>query len=324
MNIKNKNILVIGGAGFIGSHFIELLLKNESCNVVIFDNFVRGKYSNLKEVINNKRLKIYEKGADICKFEILCDAIKDNKIDYVVHFAALWLLHCQEFPRTAFDVNVSGTFNVLEACRLNKIKKLVFSSSASVYGDNKFEKITEHHPQESKNLYGATKIACESLIRSYFYRYNLNTISLRYMNVYGTRQDYRGAYIAVMMKMLDCIEKNEPITIYGDGNEYYDFVSVLDCARANYLALKTKKKFGYYNIGSGMKTSLRELAELLIKLKKKKVRILYKKDTNKTLVKQRVSDISLAKTELNYIPKVKLDNGLVDLIKWRNFEKDIT
>ena len=142
------------------------------------------------------------------------------------HFAALWLLQCHEFPRSAFDVNVRGTFNVMEACVADDVKRLVYSSSASVYGDAVEEPMTEDHPFNNKNFYGATKICGEAMLRAFHHRYGLDYVGLRYMNVYGPRQDYHGAYIAVIMKMLDAIDRGEGPTILGDGSEAFDFVAV--------------------------------------------------------------------------------------------------
>ena len=155
--------------------------------------------------------------------------------DGVFHFAALWLLQCHDYPRAAFDVNVRGTFNVMEACVAGGVKRLVYSSSASVYGDAVEEPMTEDHPFNNKNFYGATKICGEAMLRAFHHRYGLNYVGLRYMNVYGPRQDYRGAYIAVIMKMLDAIDRGEGPTIYGDGSEAFDFVAVEDCAQGKPL-----------------------------------------------------------------------------------------
>ena len=151
-----------------------------------------------------------------------------------------------------------------------KINKIVFSSSASVYGDAIEEPMTEMHPFNSKNFYGSTKIAGEAMLNAFHYRYNLNYVGLRYMNVYGPRQDYSGAYVAVIMKMLDSIDKNEYVTIFGNGDEAFDFVSVKDCARANLLAMQSNIKKGFYNIGTGRKTSLIELANTLYNILGKK------------------------------------------------------
>ena len=186
--------------------------------------------------------------------------------DYVIHLAALWLLHCKDYPRSAFEVNVKGTFNVLEACVNNRIKKLVYSSSASVYGDAIEVPMKEDHPFNNKNFYGATKICGEAMCRAIHDRYGLDYVGLRYMNVYGPRQDYKGTYIAVMMKMLDNIDKGVSPVVYGDGSQAYDFIYVGDTAHANVCALKSNAPFGFYNVGRGIKTSVKELMELILKI----------------------------------------------------------
>ena len=208
--------MVIGGAGLIGSHAVDQLSQGgRRARSSIYDNFVRGTHENLAGALQDPRVKIFEAGGDICQTDILDAALKGA--DGVFHFAALWLLQCHEFPRAAFDVNVRGTFNVLEACVRNGVKRLVYSSSASVYGDAVEEPMTEDHPFNNKNFYGATKICGEAMARAFHHRYGLNYVGLRYMNVYGPRQDYRGAYIAVIMKMLDAIDRGEGPTILGDG-----------------------------------------------------------------------------------------------------------
>ena len=207
MDIKGKKIVVVGGAGLIGSHVSDLLVKHDVKEIIIYDNFVRGNMNNLSNSLNDPRVKIFDHGGDILQTDILEKAFKGA--DGVFHLAALWLLQCHEYPRSAFDVNIRGTFNIMEACVSQKVKRLIYSSSASVYGDAIDNPMTEEHPFNNKNFYGATKIASEAMLRSYYYRYNLNFVGLRYMNVYGPRQDYQGAYIAVIMKMLDAIDKGE-------------------------------------------------------------------------------------------------------------------
>ena len=264
MDIKGKNFLVIGGAGLIGSHAVDALLREDVSKVVIYDNFFRGSEENLNESLNDPRVSIYENGGDILQTDILDSAMKG--IDGVFHFAALWLLQCHEYPRSAFDVNIKGTFNVMEACVKHNIQRLVYSSSASVYGDALTEPMDEYHPYNNQNFYGATKIASEAMLRAFHHRYGLNYVGLRYMNVYGPRQDYHGAYIAVIMKMLDAIDKGESPTIMGDGSEAFDFVAVEDCAYANVCALKSEAVDQNYNVGTGVKTSLKELAEKILLL----------------------------------------------------------
>ena len=240
MIIKNKRFLIIGGAGLIGSHLVDLLLKENVKEIIIYDNFARGSHENISKALKDKRVKVFEAGGDILQYDILNQAMK--KIDGVFHLAALWLLQCHEFPETSFNVNVRGTFNVMDLCVKNNVKKLIYSSSASVYGDAITNPIKENHPFNNKNFYGATKIACEAMLNAYYYRYDLDFIGLRYMNVYGSRQDYKGAYIQVIMKMLDSIDKNKKIEIHGSGKESFDFISVIDCARANILAMKSNSK----------------------------------------------------------------------------------
>ena len=264
MNIKGKKFVVIGGAGLIGSHTVDQLLKEDIREVIIYDNFVRGTNENISEALKDPRVKIFEIGGDICQTDILNKALKN--VDGVFHFAALWLLQCHDFPRSAFNVNIQGTFNVLEACVKQGVKRLVYSSSASVYGDAIREPMDEEHPFNSQNFYGATKIAGEAMARAYYHRYKLSYVGLRYMNVYGPRQDYHGAYIAVIMKILDNLDKGNPPVLYGDGSQAYDFIYVSDCAKANICAMNTsnsKISFNIYNVGTGENYSMQELAELI-------------------------------------------------------------
>ncbi len=204
-DIRGAKILVIGGAGFIGSHVVDELLKEDVAEIAIYDNFCRGTWDNIETSLKDPRVKVFELGGDILQTDILNEAVKGR--DYVFHLAALWLLHCYDFPRSAFHTNIEGTFNVLEACARHNVKKLIYSSSASVYGDAVELPMTEDHPYNNKTFYGATKIACEHMCRAYYNRYNLNYVGLRYMNVYGARQDYKGTYIAVIMKMLDRLDQ---------------------------------------------------------------------------------------------------------------------
>ena len=315
MNINGKKFVVVGGAGLIGSHTVDALLKEDIKELIIYDNFVRGRYSNLENALKDPRVKVFEAGGDINQIDILNQAFK--KIDGVFHFAALWLLQCHEYPRSAFRVNIEGTFNVLEACIKQNVKRLVFSSSASVYGDAQEEPMNEEHPFKNKNFYGATKIAGESMARAYHHRYNLNYVGLRYMNVYGPRQDYHGAYIAVIMKMLDSIDKGESPTILGEGSEAFDFVAVEDCASANICAMKSDAVDEFYNVGTGKRTSLKQLAELLIKFSKSDLKIKYAPRSEATLVKNRIGCPQKAFNQIGFKSKVDLKKGLKSLIEWR-------
>ena len=319
MDIRGKKLLVIGGAGLIGSHTVDALLKEDVKEVIVYDNFVRGRTENLISARLDPRFKLYDIGGDILQTDILQAAMQG--IDGVFHLAALWLLQCHEFPRSAFDVNVQGTFNVMEACTKAGVERLVYSSSASVYGDALFDPMTEDHPFNNKNFYGATKICGEAMLRSFHHRYGLDYVGLRYMNVYGPRQDYQGAYIAVIMKMLDAIDRGESPTILGDGSEAFDFVAVEDCAKANVCAMKSTASDSFYNVGTGIRTSLKELAETLIELTGTSKPINYAPRSQATLVRNRIGCPQKASTEIGYTASIKLREGLQRLIDWRASHK---
>jgi UDP-glucose 4-epimerase len=319
VDLKGKKIVVIGGAGLIGSHTVDHLIKDDVKEVVIYDNFVRGRAENLHNALKDPRVRIYDVGGDVMQTDILESAIDDA--DGVIHLAALWLLQCHEYPRTAFDVNVRGTFNVMEACVKKGVKRLVYSSSASVYGDAVQEPMTEDHPFNNKNFYGATKICGEAMLRAFHHRYGLNYVGLRYMNVYGPRQDYHGAYIAVIMKMLDAIDKGESPTIMGDGSEAFDFVAVEDCGLANVCAMKSHAVDSFYNVGTGKRTSLKELAEMLIVLTGSKQPIKYAPRSQATLVRNRIGSPVKASKEIGFTSTIDLQEGLHRLIEWRASHK---
>ena len=315
MDLKGKKVVVIGGAGLIGSHTVDQLVRTDVREILIYDNFVRGTSENLANALKDERVKVYDVGGDIQQTDILNSALKGA--DGVFHFAALWLLQCHDYPRSAFDVNVRGTFNVLEACVQQGVKRLVYSSSASVYGDAVEEPMSEDHPFNNKNFYGATKICGEAMARAYHYRYGLNVVGLRYMNVYGPRQDYRGAYIAVMMKMLDAVDRGEGPTILGDGSEAFDFVAVEDCAGANLCAMRADVVDRFYNVGTGKRTSLKELAELIITTTGSNQEIKYAPRSQATLVRNRIGCPKRAKKEIGFEAKVPLKDGLKKVIAWR-------
>lgn len=315
MNLNGKKLLVIGGAGLIGSHTVDQLVKEEVAEIRIFDNFTRGREENLAQALKDPRVKVFPLGGDIMHRDIL-DAAMEG-MDGVFHFAALWLLHCHDYPRSAFEVNIGGTFNVLEACVKHKVQRLVYSSSASVYGDAVHEPMNEDHPFNNKNFYGATKICGEAMARALHHRYGLPYVGLRYMNVYGPRADYKGAYIAVIMKMLDAIDAGQGPTILGDGTEAFDFVAVQDCGRANVAAMKADAVDRCYNVGTGVRTSLKELAEMLVDLTGCKLPITYAQRSQATLVRNRIGDPRRAEAEIGFRADMNLRDGLKELIAWR-------
>lgn len=318
-DISGAKVLVIGGAGFIGSFVVAELLKHKVSEVVIYDNFTRGKMSNIEMYLKDPRCIIYPHGGDIRDVDLLNDAMKGK--DYVIHLAAMWLLHCKDYPRTAFHVNMEGTFNVLEACVNNNIKKLVYSSSASVYGDAVEVPMTESHPFNNRNFYGATKIAGEAMCRAYFDRYGLNYVGLRYMNVYGPHQDQTAVYTGVIPIMLNKIDANEAPIINGDGLQAYDFIDVEDIARCNVLSLTTAATDEFYNVGTGIQTTIRELCDLILELKGSDLKVEYRpysEDDARRLVQNRIGCPEKANRDLGFTFKYSLKEGLLRLIEWRD------
>lgn len=327
-SLNNARVLVLGGAGFIGAFLVRELLKTNVGEVIIYDNFSRGKMTNIADCLKDPRCTVFPYGGDIREQDVLDKAI--SGMDYVFHLAAMWLLHCKDFPRTAFEVNVGGTFNVLEACVRHGVKKLIYSSSASVYGDAVEVPMTESHPFNNKNFYGATKISGEAMCTAFQDRYGLEIIGLRYMNVYGPGQDQHAVYSGVIPIMLNKIDAGEAPVINGDGSQAYDFIYVEDVAKANICALLSNVAFGFYNVGSQVQTSVDQLCQLILQLKKSHLKVSYKPyapDDARQLVKNRIGSVLKADNEINFQYRLGLKEGLLKLMHWRKtgcFENNAT
>lgn len=312
MRIEGSKLVVVGGAGMIGSHTVDRLLDEDLAEVVIFDNFERGSLENLEVALADPRVTIVD--GDVGDLTALRKTFMGA--DGVFHFAAMSLLHCYEHPRNGFDVNLAGTFNVLEACSESAVRRLVFSSSASVYGDALEDPMTESHPFNNTTFYGATKIGGEAMVQAFCHRSGLGYVGLRYFNVYGTRQDYEGAYVAVIMKILDRLDRGEAPTVYGDGSQAYDFINVRDCARANVEVIKAEVVDRFYNVCTGIGTSIRELAETLITLTGQEVEVDYLPE-EVSFVSKRIGDPTSAREDLGFVAKTNLVDGLRELIEFR-------
>lgn len=319
MKLEGSKILIIGGAGFIGSQVVTELLKTKIAQVVIYDNFARGKQEYISDSLRDPRCIIWPHGGDIRDVDLLNDAMVG--VDAVIHLAAMWLLHCRDYPRTAFHVNIEGTFNVLEACVKNNIKRLVYSSSASVYGDAIEIPMTETHPFNNRNFYGATKIAGEAMCRAYHDRYGLDYVGLRYMNVYGPNQDQQAVYSGVIPIMLNKIDAEEAPVINGDGSQAYDFIYVDDVARSNVLAMESSAVDEFYNVGTGVQTTIRKLCDDILDLKQSNLEVIYQPydaSDARRLVQNRIGCPRLADEQLDFQYEINLRDGLQKLIDWRN------
>jgi UDP-glucose 4-epimerase len=308
-SLEGARILVIGGAGFVGSHIVDQLLHEPVAQIVVLDNFVRGSRANLP--VGDPRVEIVE--GSIADIPLLHRLMRDA--DYVFHLAALWLQECVQEPRSALEINVVGTYNVIEAALACHVKRLVYSSSASVYGDALFTPMTEEHPFNNRTMYGATKIAGEQFLRAANEQHGLDYVGLRYMNIYGPRMDERGAYVSVIVKVLDRIDQGLPPLVYGDGSQSYDFIHVSDVARANILALKALTSDRFYNVGTGVKTSIKTLVDRLLLLTGCTIPVEYRPQAQ-SFVTHRVGSTDLAKADLSFDATVSLDEGLGSTVDW--------
>ena len=314
MDLRGKRVLVIGGAGFIGSHLVEQLAGEDVAEICVYDDFTRGTRANLVAALHDPRVRVFELGGNILHVDVLNAAMKG--VDCVFHLAALWLLHCNDFPRSAFEVNIGGTFNVLEACVANKVERLIYSSSASVYGDALQVPMTEDHAFNNRTFYGATKIAGEQMARAFHHRFGLDYAALRYMNIYGPRQDMKSVYTSVIMKVLDRIDEGRPPIVFGDGSQTYDFIYVEDAARANVAAAKAAVTDRCYNVGRGEGTTIKSLVELLLAMTNSPLPIQYEPG-GQTFVTHRVGSIAAAKRDLGFEATIDLAEGVRRLIEWR-------
>jgi UDP-glucose 4-epimerase len=312
MDLNGARVLVVGGAGFVGSHLVDQLLERSVASVVVLDNFVRGSRSNLAAASRDPRLTVTE--GSITDPDLLADLMRGT--DFVFHLAALWLFECVNEPRSAIDVNVGGTYNVVEAAKNAGVRKVVFSSSASVYGDAVTIPMTEEHPFNNRTMYGATKIAGEQFFRAVHEQFGLDYVGLRYMNVYGPRMDYRGAYVSVIMKILDRLDRGEAPVIFGDGSQAYDFIHVADVARANILALESSVTDECLNVGSGTRTTINELSRMLLDITGSRLEPTYLPQ-EQMFVKNRVGSIERAQQAMGFHAEIPLRAGLESVVQWR-------
>jgi len=319
-SLAGSKILVIGGAGFVGSHIVDQLVDQGPAEIRVLDNLVRGKQANLAKAMPSGKVRLID--GSITDLATLRQAI--HGCDRVFHLAALWLGECVNDPRAALEVNVVGTYNVIEACRDAGVQRIVYSSSASVYGNALTIPMTEEHPFNNRTFYGATKIAGEQFFRAFNDMHKLNYAGLRYMNVYGPRMDYKGTYVSVIMKVLDRIDEGKRPIIHGDGSQAYDFVHVDDVARCNILAMKAAHVTDeFFNVGKGTKTTINELVLKLLKLTGSKLEPEYHPQEH-IFVTHRLGSTEKAEKLLGFKATRDLDDGLRSVVEWRKQDQKQT
>ena len=317
--ISGQRILVTGGAGTIGSTLVDQLVEKGAAEVVVLDNFVRGRRANLASAEESGRVIVVD--GDIRDIALV-RAVTEG-IDLVFHQAAIRITQCADEPRLALEVLVDGTFNIVEAAAELGVGKLIAASSASVYGlATEFPTHEVHHPYANDTLYGASKVFNESLLRSYHAMKGLDYVALRYFNVYGPRMDVHGAYTEVLVRWMERIAAGEPPLIFGDGKQTMDFVCVPDIARANVLAAETDVTDAVFNIASGVETSLNDLAETLLRVMGSDLSIEYGPERAVNGVTRRLADTTSARQELGFSAEISLDEGLTQLVEWWQESRD--
>jgi UDP-glucose 4-epimerase len=316
--MKNKRVLITGGAGLVGSHIADLLVKEEVAEIIILDNFTRGQMSNLAWAKQHGPLVLVT--GDIRNQKLLEEVMQG--VDLVFHQAAIRITQCAAEPRLALEVMADGTFNVLEAAVKAGVKKVVAASSASVYGmAEQFPTAESHHPYGNRTLYGATKIFNEALLRSFYDMYGLDYVALRYFNVYGPRMDIYGVYTEVLIRWMERITAGQPPLIFGDGQQTMDFVYIKDIARSNILAAKSDVTDEVFNVASGVESSLNDLAYSLAKVMGSDLKPEYGVERKVNSVQRRLSDVSKAKQLIGFEAETSLEDGLRELVSWWQAEK---
>ncbi|HTC60101.1 MAG TPA: NAD-dependent epimerase/dehydratase family protein [Solirubrobacteraceae bacterium] len=313
-----ERALITGGGGAVGSNIADQLVQAGAQEIVVLDNFVRGRRDNLAWAIENGPVRLVE--GDIRDRELVAELTRG--IDVVFHQAALRITQCAAEPRLALEVMVDGTYNVIEAALAEKVRRIVAASSASVYGlAEQFPTDESHHPYANDTLYGAAKTFNEGLLRSFNSMQGLDYVALRYFNVYGPRMDIHGVYTEVLVRWMERIESGVPPLILGDGSQTMDFIYIGDVARSNVLAASANVSDEVFNVASGSETSLLELAQMLIEVMGAKVEVEHGPERSVNKVPRRLADTRAARERLGFKAEVDLEEGLRLLVDWWRAER---
>ncbi|PYX46036.1 MAG: NAD-dependent epimerase [Acidobacteria bacterium] len=315
-----QRVLITGGAGLIGSHIADLLVKRDVREIVVLDSFVRGRRENLASALSSGRVTLVE--GDIRDRELLAEVMQG--IDLVFHQAAIRITQCAEDPRLALEVLVDGTFNVAEQAVKSKVSKVVAASSASVYGmADEFPTTENHHPYHNRTFYGAAKTFNEGLFRSFHEMYGLPYVMLRYFNVYGPRMDVYGAYTEVLIRWMERIAAGKGPLIFGDGQQTMDFVIAEDIARANLAAADADITDEVFNVASGTEISLEDLARTLLRVMGSNAPLEFGPERKVNPVARRLADVSKARRLLGFQTTVSIEQGLRQLVAWWQSERQM-
>lgn len=318
-DLSERRVLVTGGAGFIGSRTVDELLNAGCREIVVVDDMVRGRPENLTPALASNKVRLVR--GDICDRNLMRELVRGS--DTVFHLAALRITQCAAEPRRAIEVMIDATYDLLELCVEEKVRKVVMASSASIYGlASRFPTAENHHPYANRTLYGAAKTFGEGLLRAFNDMYGLDYVALRYFNAYGPRMDIHGRYTEVLIRWMERIEAGLPPIVFGDGAQTMDMVHVDDIARANVLAARAPASDVALNIGSGTETSLLQLAQLIAEaMGAEALAPMHQAERSVNPVPKRLADIALAAELIGYAPTIPLAEGLRGLVAWWRAEK---
>jgi UDP-glucose 4-epimerase len=318
-NLKGKRVLVTGGAGFIGSHIVDLLCDEGCIEIVALDNMVRGRPENLAHASARGPVRLVQ--GDIRDGKLMASLVK--AADIVFHQAALRITHCAVEPRLAMEVMVQATFDLLELCVEHNVEKVIAASSASVYGlAEEFPTTERQNPYDNRTLYGAAKVFNEGLLRTFNDMHGLDYVAFRYFNVYGDRMDIHGRYTEVLIRWMERLEAGLPPIIFGDGQQTMDFVHVRDIARANILGARAKASDQVFNVASGKETSLAQLAAALASVMGHRgLTPEFAPERSVNPVPRRLASTTKAERLLGFRAAVPLEQGLHDLVEWWRAER---
>jgi UDP-glucose 4-epimerase len=314
MKLQGNSFLITGGAGLMGSHIADRLLAAGAERVVLLDNFVRGSMHNIEETLKDHRVQLVK--GDIRNLDLLMDLA--TGMNGIFHMAAIRITACADNPREAMEVMLVGTHNVLQTAVEKSVGKVVYASSASIYGlADSFATDEKHHPYNNRTYYGAAKIAGEGMARAFAEMYGLRYVALRFFNVYGPRMDIDGKYTEVLIRWLDRIGAGQPPMIFGDGSQTMDLVYIDDVIEANIRAMESEVTDEVFNVATGTETSLLEVLRTLLRVTGSSLEPEFLPERSVNPVPRRLADTQKAEELLGFKAKVGVKEGMRRLIAWR-------
>lgn len=313
MQIQDGRILVTGGGGLIGSTLVDILLERGAREVTVIDTFDRGNRSNLDKARQSNRFRMVE--GDICDRNLMRDLLRGA--DGLVHLAALRITQCIQEPERTRQVMFEAPYNIFFDAAEFQVKKVVYASSSSIYGQaDEFPTSETHHPYNDRTIYGAGKMAAEGILRAFADTYGLPYVAMRFFNVYGPRMDVHGVYTEVMIRWIERIAGGQPPVVFGDGKQSMDFTFVSDAAHACLLALESDVDGEVFNIGTGHSTSLEQLAGLLARIMDTELTPQFQAARSVSPVHYRLADTRKAEELLGFRAQIDLEEGLRRLVQW--------